>query len=224
MLRHVMLGAALVATVSMPAAAQIAPGRFELGPRVGYTKYATKTGMRGAAVLGMDALYYLNRHVGIGFLLDAARPSTDSSYFPVEMSFGDTTYIYAAAQPLAVLQYAVQGELTTGGRIAPFISGSVGGYRVTLDPQVSNGEHQFTHVGFSWGGGITIGAGGGASVRLEVRDFVFTNFDRSALNPVSSRFEPSRFPDLVPLPAPFSGTAHNIHVALGFAFSPGGAR
>jgi opacity protein-like surface antigen len=224
MFRNLMLTVVVTGLLAGPAVAQTTGGQFHVGPRIGYIKYANKTGIKDAALFGLDALYYVSPNLGVGFALDVARPNTDGNFFPAEMSFGDTTFIYAVSQPLTILQFALQAEATTGGRLAPFLGASIGGYRVSLDPQVAAGQSNFTELGFSFGGGIAFAVGEATSVRLEARDYVFTKFNRDNIYPVDSRFRPTRFPDVLPEPAPFDGTAHNIHVGLAFTFTPGGSR
>ena len=221
MLRHVVLGVAVAALLPLPAVAQT--GQFSVGPRLGYINYDTETGLESAGILGLDATYRINRNIGIGFTVDVGRPTTDSSFFPAEMSFGDTTFVFAVSQPVTVVNYHLMLEATTGGTFAPFLLGSVGGYRMTLDPQVG-GNEDVNELGFSFGGGISFQTSGGTAIRLEARDFVFTNFDREVLYPVEQRFRPTRFPQVLPTPAPFDGTAHNIIVSLAFSFTPGGSQ
>ncbi|HEX9727604.1 MAG TPA: outer membrane beta-barrel protein [Gemmatimonadales bacterium] len=222
MLRKLVLGVAFAALAAAPAVAQ--NGSFRVGPRLGYVKYAEKTGIEAGAMVGLDGLYYISSNLGIGFTLDVSRPQTDSSFFPAEMSFGDTTFIFGVSQPLTIAQFGLQAEFSAGGSIAPFIMGGVNGYRVSLDPQVAAGPANFVELGFSVGGGVAFRTSAGTQIRLEARDFVFTDFDRSRLNVVRAAFQPTRFPDVLPVPDPFSGSAHNIHVALSFSFTPGGSQ
>lgn len=223
MFRQLVLGAA-VAAFAAPAAAQTATGQFSVGPRLGYVRYESATGLKNTAVLGLDAVYHVSRNLAVGFTLDVARPSTDSSFFPAEMSFGDTTFVFAVSQPVTVLNYQLQGKFTTGGSFAPFLVASIGGYQVTSDPQVAAGETNFRELGFSFGGGIDLSTGSATAFRLEIRDFVWSDFDRDFLYPVQDRFKPTRFPDVLPTPDPFTGTAHNIVASLAFSFTPGGSR
>lgn len=222
MLRQLVLGVTLATTAALPAAAQA--GRFTVGPRLGYIKYQSKSGIEGAGMLGLDGVFHITRNFGVGFMMDVARPQTDGEFFPSELSFGDTTFVFAVSQPLTIAQYGVQLFATTGGSFAPFLSGSVGGYRVSLDPQVAGGNEDFANLGFSVGGGLDIRIGETTGIRLEARDFVFTNFERERLYPVREAERPARFPDVLPVPEPFEGSVHNLHFALGFTFTPGGSR
>jgi hypothetical protein len=221
MLRQGLWGLAAVVVTVGPSAAQ-ETGSFAIGPRLGYVKYAKDTGIRAGPLVGLDGLFFVTRNVGVGFLLSVGRAETDSSYFPAEMSIGDTTFIFGVKQPLTMTQFQVQAAFRFGGRIQPFISGSAGGYRVNLDPQVAQGPDSFTKLGMSVGGGVEFSVGSATGIWIEARDFIFTSFNRDAINPVTERFLPQRFPDVLPVPEPFSGTAHNLQVALGFTFVPGG--
>jgi hypothetical protein len=211
----------LVALAAAPATAQTAH-EFHVGPRLGYIKYAEETGIKSAAMLGLDGMYALTRNLSVGFRLDIARPMTDGNFFPAEMTFQDTTLLFAVEQPLTVVQYAGKAEFGFGGSLGFFLNGSVGGYRVTLDPQVVQADRSIDHMGFGFGGGISLSTGASTRVRLEVQDFVWRKFNRADLNPVEQRFQPVRFPEVIPTQAPFRGTAHNIHISLAFAFTPGG--
>lgn len=225
MFRRIVVAAALVG-VTTPAAGQELR-QFQIGPRVGLITYDTDTGLKDAAMLGLDAVFNFTRNIGIGFRFDIARPETDGKFFPAEMTFGDTTLIFAVTQPVTVLQYGGKVELTTGGSLALFASGGVGGYRITLDPQVARGQRDVTNLGWSIGGGVSFQTTSGTRVRLEIHDFIFQDYRRADLDPVQPTFQgfPSqRFPDVVPPQSPFEGTAHNIHFAVAFAFTPGGGQ
>ena len=217
-----------LATCATPLAAQA--GQFQVGPRIGYVKYATKTGIAddglksSSAVLGLDGLYSLTNNIGLGFRLDLSRPQTDGSFFPAEMIFKDTTELFQISQPLTILEYFAKIEVGTGGAFNLFVNGSVGGYNITLDPQVADGLRSLKDLAFGLGGGLAIAAGSGTHVRLEVVSAMWQNFDRSALNPVSGRFTPVQFPQAIPAQTPFKGGVNNLQFSLAFSFAPGGER
>jgi hypothetical protein len=224
MYRRLVMGIVLAALAAGPLAAQ----SFEIGPRLGYVMWKAETGMTESAMLGVDALYKVNRHIGLGVRFDVARPGTDGQYFPAEMTFGppnsDTTMILAVSQPLTVVQYGVQAQLETGGSFSVFAKGGAGGSTISLDPQAARGQVSVSDWMFSAGAGVRIAAGSGTSVTLEVQDLIYANYNRNDINPVEPRFRPTRFPDVVPYQAEYSGTAHNIYAAISFTFTPGGAR
>ena len=219
MLRKIFVGVALLGAAAAPATAQ---RQFHIGPRLGYTQYAAETGIEASPMLGMDAMLSLSSNLSLGFRFDFARPVTDGTFFPAEMTFGDTTMLFAVSQPLTIVNYAVTAEFSTGGSFAPFLNGGVGKYRISQDPQVARGLAVLDDIALMVGGGLEIQTSAGTSVRLSVQDIIYNNFNRAGLNPVDARFAPIRFPDAIPPQAPFHGVAHNIHVALAFSFTPGG--
>jgi len=221
MYRRLVMGVALAALAAGPATAQ----QFEIGPRLGYVKWKSETGLKDAAMLGVDAMYHINNNLGIGAVFNLSRPGTDGQYFPAEMTFGgDTTLVFAVSQPVTVMQYGVQAQFEVGGAIAVFAKGGAGGRTFTMDPQASFGRLSLTDWAFNAGGGVRFRAGGSTSVTLEVQDLIYPNFSRQSLNPVENRFLPTRFPDVVPYQAEYDGTAHNIFASIAFIFTPGGNR
>jgi hypothetical protein len=217
--RKILVGMIALGAFAAPAAAQ---RQFRVGPRAGYTRFADKTGIESSAMVGLDAMYSPFNNVSIGVRFDFARPITDGRFFPAEMTFGDTTMLFTVSQPITIVHYAVAAEYTLGGRLSPFLNGAVGGYRVSLDPQAANAASSFNELLFAVGGGVGFRVSGSTSVRLSVTDLIYNNFDRANLNPVDPRFAPTRFPDAIAPEDPFTGAAHNIHVALAFSFAPGG--
>ena len=220
---RLILSALLLTVVAAPAAAQFAPHRYQIGARLGTMRYDKSSGIDNGPLLGVDGTYFLNANIGIGFMLDVAKPQTKGEFFPAELTFGDTTFLYLVSQPLTVVQVGAQvvGRIPMGN-IAPYVALGAGWYRFFLDPQVSNGPKSFTHPMLNFAAGLNIRLGESSGLRFEVRDFVHTDFDRSRLNPVGVRFQPTRFPDtIIPPEAPKTRT-NNIQLALAFSFIPGG--
>lgn len=219
MLRRILFGVIAVGAVTVPAAAQ---RQFHVGPRLGYTRFAEKTSIESSAMLGLDAMYALTGNISVGVRFDFARPVTDGTYAPAEMTFGDTTMVFAVSQPLTIVDAGVNAEYQVGGRLSPFVQGGVGAYRISLDPQAAVGATSFTELLFTVGGGVDFQVSPSASIRLSVHDLIYNYFNRDNLNPVDPRFAPQRFPDAIPPQPPFEGVAHNLHFALAFSFAPGG--
>jgi hypothetical protein len=220
------LAGALALAVATPARAQV-PHRFQVGPRLGWLTYAEQSGIKNSGLVGIDAMYFLNRNLGVGFSLDFARPQTDGAFFPAEFTFGDTTFIYQASYPITVFQYQLMGIYTLGsGRLSPYLIGGLGQYRLFIDPQAAAAQRQVAHTLATVGGGINVRLGSNAGLRFEVRDFVYTGFDLNEVNQVNSRFNPRRFPDLAPVPNDqcYQETCrlNNLQFAFGFTFIPGG--
>lgn len=201
--------------------AQIVARQFQIGPRAGTIGYDDASGIERGGLLGVDATYFLTPNFGIGFLLDLSRPETDGSFFPAELTIQDTTFVYQVTQPLTIINGQVEGVFAlNAGRLSPFVTAGIGSYRIYLDPQVAGGPRSFTNVSYSIGGGVNLRVGESSGFRVEVRDQVFSKFDRDRLNPVNPRFSPSRYPDLVSPPVAAKSTIHNIALLLAFSFVP----
>jgi hypothetical protein len=209
------------------AQAQVQRHRFQVGPRAAWLQFPEKSGLKDAGLFGMDALYYLNGHLGVGFSLDFSRPQTNGPFFPAEFTFGDTTFIYQATYPLTTFQYQVLGIYSlSSGRFSPYLVGGAGQYTLFIDPQASQGQHNVTHGMFTVGGGLNVRLGQNSGLRFEVRDFLYSGYDLNEVNNVKSRFAPRRFPDVAPVPdnTCYRETCRlsNLQFAFGFTFVPGG--
>ena len=224
--RSVILVGAFALCGVIGASAQAA-GSIRLGPRLGYDTYAKETGIKKGALVGLDATYFATNHIGFGAYVDFSRVNTDGTYFPVEIAFGeDSTGIYAASQPLTVIRYGAQAmaQFSLSSALEPYVLAGIGAYQIQLDPQVERDSKSLTELQYTVGGGIDFTVASGAAIRFDVRDYIFTNFDRENLYPAAQRFRPTRFPEVVPEQEPFSGSTHNLVFALSFQFTPGGAR
>lgn len=225
MTRKTIAGLAVLALgVTGGLGAQVVPHQFQIGPRAGTISYDAASGIKSGTLMGVDAAYFITRNLGIGFVLDLSRPETDGSFFPAELTFGDTTFVYEVTQPLTIINVQLQGVLAFPmGRLAPFLTGGVGTYRIFMDPQAAKGNRSFTATSFSVGGGVNLRVAASSGFRLEVRDQIFSSFDRDRLNPVDPRFRPQRFQELVSTPPAEKSTVHNIAFALAFSFVPAAA-
>lgn len=217
-----LLGMALVLCASAaPAAAQ--SGAFVVGPRGGYITYAAETGIKEGAVLGLDAFYGLTSSIDLGVSLGYARAQTDGSYFPAELTFRDTTMIFAVQQPISAVHVSGLARISLPtGSFRPFLMGGAGLFSVTPDAQTSRGLNRSSDLMLVVGGGIDLRLGSASGLRFEVRDEIYTQFDRESINPVDPRFRPVRFPDVLPAQPPFNKSAHNLSFSAGFTFTPGG--
>jgi len=219
-------GALALASVAT-AEAQVVPHRFQVGPRLAWLSFPDHSGLKGSGLVGIDAMYFLNRNLGVGFSVDFTRPQTDGRYHPAEFTFGDTTFVYQATYPITIFQYQLMGIATLGsGRISPYLTGGVGQYRLFVDPQSAQGARQLGHVMMTVGGGVNLRLGNSGGLRFEVRDFMYTGYDLNEVNTVNPRFNPRRFPDLAPIPDDqcYRATCklNNLQLAFGFTFVPGG--
>lgn len=211
------------------AAAQTAPHRFTIGPRIGWVNYKDVSGVDRSGFIGVDAIYSLTRNFGIGASMEMSRPQTDSRYFPVEFSFGDTTFVYRTSYPITVFQYSATavGQMTWG-KLNPYVTVGLGQYRMFIDPQAARSPKTVTHGLLTLGGGFNVKLGEATGLRFEVRDFIYRNYDLNEINEVETRFNPRRFPEVAPVPSRqcMDATCNlsNIQFALGFTFLPGGGR
>lgn len=221
MLLRLLVGVGLAGLVS---AGPLAAQQFDISPRLGFVSFKDATGLRESGMLGLEAMYRVSPNIGVGVRGDVARPSTEGDFFPAEMSFGDTTLIFGVQQPVTVMHYGALAQLETGGSLSLFGLGSIGGYAITLDPQAARGKRTFNQWAATAGGGVRLRTSSTTSVRLEVHDLIFLNYERNQLDPVEPRFKPVRFPDVLPVQPEFDGTAHNFFFALSFTFSPGGGQ
>ena len=196
---------------------------FTVTPSVGVQMYDTHSGFRRSTVAaGIDFSYRLGRMLGIGVTASAARPETDETYFPlVRQSAGDTSLYYRVSQ--RVEEYTI-GARATGsfpiGRFLPYVGVGAGMYSLTMDPQAVGTTKRSSGPMFSFGGGINVPFGDRAGITLDLRDVVFTSFDRDDLDATDPLFRDDRF-DPIPAgkPAPRS-SVHNIRFSVGVSFVP----
>lgn len=186
---------------------------------------------------GLSALYGLTERISIGLAFDFGRPVTNGAYFPAAtMERAGTQELTLVNQRLTVLQYSIEGAWAPSfARLSPFVNAGIGGYTVYLDAPKADfagvsGFDSFTDLRFSIGVGLDFALGEASGIRLEVRDQIFTGWDRNKLNPVQGEptlirnFQTTLFPDLLPKPPDESETLNNFMVSLGFNFVPGGSR
>ena len=214
------------------ASAQVTPRQFQIAVEAGWQTYDQSSALDGAPIGGIKALYWLNRQIGVGAHLNAGRPVTRGDYFPyVRHSFlsndesNDTTLLYTVNQRVTHLQVGVDGALRYEfGRIAPFVSGSIGYYRMFLDPQELNGLADINGTAFALGGGLELRVAANSGIKVGVSDEIFTDFDRDRFctNCTGSYrlLQEDRFPNPNPPPPAKKSTVHNLRFILGFNFVP----
>ncbi|MFN2398038.1 MAG: outer membrane beta-barrel protein [Gemmatimonadaceae bacterium] len=213
------LGALILGAAT--ASAQVTPRRFAVSPRGGYLSFEKASGLEGTPVIGLDAMYAFNRYFMIGTGLSAARPSTRGQDFIASLTFGDTTLLVEVKQPVTLLDVNLAAMLRwPGATFSPYFIGSVGSYTLYLDQQVVGSNRKFSKLSATAGVGVNYRVSEGAGLQLDVRDFIFTDYDRDQLNPAAARFANIRFPEDVPVPPAAKKTVHNLMFSLGFSFTP----
>lgn len=210
------VGLALCAT-----GAQAQLDRATLVPRAGYTSYAEASGIEPSAFVGVDLNYTLANFFGLGASLEVSRPTTRGEDFITQLRYGDTTFLFAVIQPITVLTTALNARAEFGtARFTPFATAGVGLYKVYLDPQAAGGHDTFQGMLVNVGGGINFMIRDGIGIQLDVRDHIYTGYDRDDLNPIDPQFRVTRFIDDVPAPPEEKDSIHNLVFSIGFSFRP----
>ena len=214
------LVASLVCTSA--AGAQAVAGQFTVSPRGGALLFDRATGLENAGHIGVDATYSLSRFLGVGLNLSFARPQTRGSDFVGALFIGDTTFLVKVTQPVTLVNAGLSATLqTTAGRFNPYLTGGAGMYTLYLDPEVEQNASRFQRLSILVGGGVDFRVAERVGILLDVRDLIFTNFDRDRLNPLTAAGRNTRFLEDFPTPPAKKPTAHNAMISIGFSFIPG---
>jgi hypothetical protein len=227
-----LLCAAALVTTAGRARAQVEAGTWETIPTGGVYLYGAASGFDDAAFFGGDVYYFLNEYLGIGLTLSFARPVMDGSVFDrVQFSFlADTSALYRVGQQVTQATYApvVVAAVEAGGfDIRGY--GGVGGTTFYLDPEINAGNKSETIMSWFLGGGVGYRFTERSGVRVEVRDEVFTGFERDKFFPAENRtgyrnegrrFVNDRIPEANGSPPEPDETIHNIRLSIGFIFMP----
>jgi len=208
------------------AGAQAMPGQFTVTPRGGVLLFDDAASIETGGALGIDAEYHFTRFFSIGTNLTYAQASTRGEDFIGRLTYGtvatgDTSFFFELTQPISIVDASLNGNLRfPTGRLAPFLTGGVGVYTLFLDPQVTRGDTRIARMSANVGGGLALQLGERAGVTLDVRDLIFTDYNRERLRPAGGRFQNYQFPTEFPTaPAPKS-TVHNFMISLGFMYAP----
>lgn len=227
------LGALGLAMTATPAAAQAAAGEYTITVLGGQTLYDESSALKNAPYGGIQAQYNITDNFGVGAYGLGARPTTDGTFYPlVRMEFNDTVFHYLVSQQMVGLDYGVLafGRLPMG-RLDVEVLGGVGRYTFSVDDQRNDRptvpgtlEDEFSGTQFQIGGGIGFAVAGNKGIRLEVRDFIYTGYDREWFNLSDPLLGATNVPHPRPNPPEAKSTIHNIRVQLGFSFVPGGGQ
>lgn len=216
---------ALGLVVAPELAAQSSPGSVvTVVPRGGWVRFSEATSMESSTFLGFEALYRLTPWLQVGPAVTIAQPSSNGDDFPAAFTYGDTTFLYKASQPVTMFDVGAVAHATlpTFGRLQPYALGGVGYYTLYMDPQVTGADRRYGRASFQLGGGADVRITESSGIRLDVRDLMFNDFDREVLNPVRSNFDAySRFAGALPARTESTrGLKHNLVLSLGFTFTP----
>lgn len=220
----VLMTALLLGLPAANAGAQSPERGFTVAPHAGYLVFDKASGFDNDAAAGVDVAYHLNPNIRVGFFGDLSRPKTNGKYFPrARHEFADTTFTYRVSQQVTLANVGVAGWLTVPvGRMEASLMAGVGRYTIFMDPQVMRRSKTYGGTGFVVGGVLGYALSENAGLKLTVRDYFFTDYDRNVLNPVSAPHQDTTWPEFLEgVPEP-KDKFHNLRVSVGLTFVPGG--
>lgn len=223
-------GMALLALPS-GARAQSEQRTWSVGVSTGAQAFAESSALTTSPMLAIEALYQITPRISVGPAIQFIRAETDGSFFVAALDFGaDSTRVFEVGQTLTSLQYGgnIHFDLMPGNQLNPYVIGGVGGYTLYLDAQANDNFQRISHLMFQGGGGVRYAVTESAGVQLDVRDVIYTDFDRDLLNPVEERVRNCRsdgsccFPDAERATTPDKqDMIHNIRFSIGLTYVPG---
>jgi len=227
-----LVGAGLLSASAL--GAQTQTKMFDLGVHLGQQVFAKGTALENTPFVGLDATYELpfnpiaavikGSTLGVGLLVDASRPVTRGDQFPlVAFDFGDTTFLYAVAQRVTLLQAGLQGVLGIPiGKLRVYGLAGGGIYSMFLDPRAMGRNQKVTQPMATFGGGFNYALSSSIGVRAQARTVMFTNFDRNRLDATQKYIQDRRIIDALPAPDATSKNPTNLQFSLVFQYIPGG--
>ena len=232
------LGVAATTAAAQAAAPAAGPeSRFRITPNLGVMRFDRTSALSSTdeglsqlwASAGLSASYDVTPQARVGIYLEYQRPTTSPDYYPYALfRTGNDYQLYAVSQIVSVLQYGIDGAYTLPvlPRLGPYVKGGVGRHAVYPDVQASNSTEHINGTHFLLGAGFNYAATGNIGVRFELLDFMWSDWDRDDLNPVDPAFQNTVFPEDNPPGVLWEkpGIIHNLRLALGVTFTPGGAR
>ncbi|MBI4540641.1 MAG: outer membrane beta-barrel protein [Gemmatimonadetes bacterium] len=215
------IAAALAAAPLAVAYAQVRTGTFQVTPYAAFLSPDNSSAIRDAGMVGIEAAYYFAPSFAVGVTGNFGRSKSDGTYFgAARFPLGDSLVTLHIDQKLSIATYGAIAKVGLSvGRLSPFVAGGVGGYFLFLDPQSNDKPVTVSDLGFEVGGGFHLALTERAGIRADLRDLVFTGYDRDALNLVNPRFRTDTF--LEGAPPPEKATIHNVRVSFGFSYLSG---
>ncbi len=237
------LACAVLLLAPTSSSAQEAPQErsWRVVPSFGAFLYDEASALEDAPFFGGELSFPVSEFISLGTSITFARPQVDGSQFPLVLFqvSNDSLVLFEVGQQVTQLSYAALASVGTDfGRVRVYGQGGIGGYTLFLDPQSNTSlaklgaEDNMSGLLIPVGGGIVFDVGSRAGIRIDVRDEIYTSYDRDRLNPAEPRFFNDCtdhfqgllvcFPELNPDATEASETLHNIRLTLGFEFTPGG--
>lgn len=226
----------VLALLAVPAGAfgQQQQGSWGVDVVAGMQGYDSSSGMNSGGFLSVAALYQVTSRIALGPALQYTRNSSDGSFFTGVLDFGaDSARVYQVGQTLNTLHYTLDGrfDILPENTIDPYVMAGIGGYTTYLETQPNENIGRLTDLMFQVGGGIRWALSPNAGLSIDLRDVVYTNWDRSNLNPIRPEHrncsvpgDPSsacRFPDAETSTPDAKDTIHNLRFSIGLTFIPG---
>jgi len=214
--------------------AQPVRSRTAVGVRLGANVFAKRTALEPSPVLGLEASWQAPwsparrradaPSVSIGVLLDVSRPKTNGEQFPLAaVDRGDTTYLYAMAQRVTLVESSVRAQVgvpLAGARVSAYAGG---GLYALLPGSRKNGSSRLVHPMGSFGIAVDDPLTKTLAVRLQIGGTSYLRFDRNALDATRSLPEAQRIRDAAPAPLAAARAPTNLQYSIVFRFTPGGA-
>lgn len=227
-----LVGAVLLGASSLEAQTQAK--MFDLGVQFGRQTFDKGTALESTPFVGLAATYEIpwnpltfaikRSTFGIGVAVDVSRPVTDGTQFPaVAFDFGDTTFLYAVAQRITLVQAALQAVAGVPvGKARVYALAGTGIYSMFLDPRAERRNQKVTHPLATFGAGFNYPLTSSIGLSAQARAVTFTQYDRSQLDATVGYIQDRRIVDALPPPHATSKTPTNMQFALVFQYIPGG--
>jgi opacity protein-like surface antigen len=214
----------LALVVAAPLAAQAPQGEFEVNTLLGWQRFDKAAALEDGPAAGIDAVYFATEMIGVGGYLSVGRPTTKGEYFPlVGLEFEDSTFRYLPDQDVTQIGFGLAGvvRFPVVQRLVPYVTAGLGRTRFFMDPEQNRGQRSEGFSTWMVGGGIQLTSAGSIGLRLDVRDEVYTGFDREVFSVVDPLYIDRTMPHPNPDIPEAKSTVHNLRFSLAFSFVPG---
>jgi len=205
--------------------------RFRIIPVVGAIRFdktsalSATEGTKLWASGGLSADYAVTPSIRAGLYLEYQRPTASADYYPYALFRTGSSYtLNGVSQVVSVLSYGLQASYNLPSRLGPFVRGGIGRHAVYADVQAQNSTQHVNGTQFLLGAGVNYAVTDAVGVRLELADFMWSNWDRDDLNPVAPAYQNTTFPEENPsgITLDKPSLIHNLRLAVGFSFTPSG--
>lgn len=223
-----LFGTVLLAVLAAaPVAAQAQQGQFEVSTLLSWQRFDEAAALENGPAAGLEVMYFARPAIAVGGYLAIGRPTTRGEYFPlVGLKFEDSTFFYLPDQTVTQIGFGIAGLLRLASLepFAPYVTAGAGRTRFFMDPEQNRGIRAEGVATWMLGGGVHYSTGGGIGLRLDVRDEIYTSFDREIFSVVDPLFIDRTMPHPNPNIPEAKSTVHNIRLSLAFSFVPGRQR